>query len=157
MIIVVDIPYLYHTTTIYNEKSEENYKMLFEEDNNSIEYVEKNKFPTNLNIGKYFTITPKCDWSSPWMNIDQVFLKYKVIKPMSLLYVPIDERGQPDCSMCDGFISYVDDVEVFLNNAADFVSDDYEIINFSDNSNINPRFCECYNILMDNGIFDHLA
>ena len=85
------INYLYYTSVVYNEKSQKYF------DDTVRDSIEKGrKFPLpefghymNLeDLERIFTVTPSCNLLSPWMGYDEVFLRYKVTKPLILFDFP---------------------------------------------------------------------
>jgi hypothetical protein len=168
--ITLNIPYLYHTTLVYNKKSKEEFLEYLDEIPN-YKLPKFGEFPTALNIGKYFTTSPLCDYNSSWTDADYVFLRYKVKKPLHLSiykddFMPyphppecddvsecehptiLDKRGYCDLFSpeTDGYISTEDHVEIYLKNAIDFVEEDYEIIPFTESEDDACRTCKCHEL-----------
>lgn len=169
-IVTLDLPYLYHTTFVFNEKSEEYFEEL-RDIYPDYQMPEKGNYPTALNIKKYFTISEHCNYSSPQCGYDEVFLRYKVKRPLVLaiyesdfMYPPHHNHSSDDSHSsddellnmedycvrfsgeeCDGYISREDHVEVFLKNAAMCVEEDCEVINFLDE--VVVVNCKCQPVL----------
>jgi hypothetical protein len=130
--------YLYHTTTIYNEKSKKSWKEDVEESLPYLPYPEWNSFHSILHPIKFFTITPYCDYSSPSLGRDEVYLKYKLNKPITLLDNRDDVYGleeilnilQRNQGEIDGYIGLEDCVEIMLYTPSNFVDKEFEIIQF---------------------------
>jgi hypothetical protein len=132
--------YLYHTTTILNEKS-----INIVTDIGRCKYhAEWEKFPTCLKAGKFFTITPRCDYHSDGpvtdyvthlpVVLDQVYLKYKLKRDVKLMN-NIGGRGHPndqEIKDYDGFYEIGDCIEIYLKSPEDFLDPEFEMINFCD-------------------------
>lgn len=113
MSICISPSYLYHTTVINNEKSSQYWKDCAQAD---IPCPDFGKYHTSLENPKYFTLTEHCDYSSPWMGIDEVFLKYEVKGSLKLqdrrywsekIHTPVPDD-------LDGYIGVEDCVEIYL-------------------------------------------
>jgi hypothetical protein len=134
-VIHINLDYLYHTTIILNDKSRQYWK----ETNiyQDIPSPPENEYHTDLKPPKWFTISRFCDYGSPWMGIDEVFLKYKVKTGKTLklwdirefhCYGMIDEEPEN----IDGYLSRGDCEEIFLYHPDQFV-EEYEEIEFCQN------------------------
>lgn len=104
--IELQIDYLYHTTVVYNCESVDYW---MEQQAYETPLPEWGTYHKDLAAPKYFTITPHCDYSSPRLNMDEVYLRYKTTKPLILSTDPANYLSY------DGYISREDDcVEVYL-------------------------------------------
>lgn len=113
--------------------------------------------PRELNIKKFFTATRHCNYSSPWMGNDEVFLRYPVKRPFRLRVGRKDhdetcvydaDNDRYTCEHrknCDGYIDVEDHVEICLWNAADVVGEDFEIIDFVECNDVEA--CHCHRLL----------
>jgi hypothetical protein len=138
-IIEVSPKYLYHTTTIYNKKSKAYWKetVEFAEEDYPITYPNYNDFHHSLHPRKAFTITQYCDFNSPWMKYDYIFLRYKLKKPIKL----IDDRNGLYCrtmlidmvneNNIDGFIQTNDCFSITLMNPSNCLNEKFKIIPFT--------------------------
>ena len=138
--------HLYHTTTILNEKSVDGLTDLGE-----YEYhAEWGKFPTDLEAGKFFTVTPRCDYHDdhPIINPrtggteiwDQIFLKYKLKRNVNLynnLGRAFGHPSEQEMKGYNGFFGQEDCIEIFLKNPEEVLEPVFEKIEFS------PRKDKC--------------
>ena len=136
-----NIQYLYHTTFIYNKKTYDYYNEI-SICNKNFTFPEVNDFPTRLDIMKFFTVTQNCNYLSPWLDYDGIFLRYETKKPLYLFDVIKYKKDFPSHSeseiewlltimlrnQIDGYIDREDCIELCLFNAIDCVFDKYEIV-----------------------------
>lgn len=139
--------YLYHTTLIrnsasencYQEKVESHPKISLHYTGKELQYTlpEKDTFPTDLDQGKFFTINCHCDYASS-SRFGDVFLRYKVLKPMKLLDCRNREYDPPtakELQSYDGYIGIEDCIEIYLKSPKEFVDPEFKIISFDTHSN----------------------
>ena len=145
-LVEIEIPYLYHTTDFFNDKTCKYYNIPLEElDTTYPEYSDYmkckkyyNTFSTAEEGIKPFTISPLYSIASPWV-VDNIFLKYKVNRPLKLYDFRYDMFKKIDRSLplADEFISYAK--ENGIDGFIDY-SDAHMIYLYDNRKNISKEF-----------------
>jgi len=142
-ILVVDLPYLFHTTAIRNHRSKAHCEEI---EQTLISYgIEKGKFSLDVKHPKYFTLHPFENFCSPWA-IDDVFLAYQTSRPLRLVdarkpnTIVYDKKGlfvsqrtedaQNLLAQSDGWLADCDDAyEVHLFRPYETLCSGYDVVN----------------------------
>ena len=76
-------------------------------------------YHTDLSRPKFFTITKRCDYSSPWMGCDEVYLEYPVLRSLQLIdNRDLEAKDHENCDGYDGYIEIGDCIEIYLKSPA---------------------------------------
>ena len=147
-IITLYIPYLYHTTMVYDSATEEEYEER-RVDNSNYEVPELGSFPTDLKHRKWFTIVPLASYGSKLRDIKWAYLKYKTTKPLRLIdirtvdhefnkqvYQDIFSDNFASKYNADGYIGLEDYIEICLINPHESMSSAYQLLEYIPVANI---------------------
>lgn len=139
------LPYIYHTTTVYNEKSK--YSEIWE----GIPTPAFGDFHKTLHDGKSFTISQESDYSSPWMGTDEKFLRYQPLRAFALVdcrsfndtmwreFYKSQDLLYQHCPFIDGYMKKDDAIDIHLRHPQDCVNPDFDLLEFANNKGLDYK------------------